>query len=203
LGVPLARACIQVLASLTIALTFYYSEMSGVNSGIISTNFSSSIVFVTLFFHIWYKQVLNKIEVLGCVFIILGVVLIGFGGSIDDGRGSEMAKVSVKFLILASIFGVSAGLVTSLNSVSMKFHVQEMGFPPEQMIMDGNFIVGIVLLPFFLNHQIKSEPFSTGEIVQGFIFSWGISLSFTLFTFSLNYGKAGIAQSIENTKVIF
>jgi len=68
-------------ANITVNMTFYYAAESNINSGIISTTFSSAVIFTVIMFWYKYHQTLGKREVLGCFLIIASVLLIGFGGS--------------------------------------------------------------------------------------------------------------------------
>jgi len=56
--------------------------------------------------------------------------------------------------MLAIIFALASGLCFFLNSVAM-FYDLSLGFSPMQMNIDGNFVYGLVLLPFFLYEQIN------------------------------------------------
>jgi len=68
---------------LSATFTFYFSSLGRVNSGIIATTFSLSVIFVTLFFRVKYAQYLTKVEVLGCLFICMGVGCVGFGSHLS------------------------------------------------------------------------------------------------------------------------
>ena len=53
-AIPFVRSLFNLTVNLVITLTFYFASKSGVNSGIISCNFSSSLVFVAIIFYFKY-----------------------------------------------------------------------------------------------------------------------------------------------------
>jgi drug/metabolite transporter (DMT)-like permease len=61
-------------------LTFKYADKSGVNSGTISTCFSSSIAFTGIIFWCKYGEKLNLRDGGGIILIFASVALIAVGG---------------------------------------------------------------------------------------------------------------------------
>ena len=93
--------------------------MSGVNSGIIATIFSTSVVYTSLIFRVKYGQILTKRDWLGISVIILSVGMIGIGGA----RTSRMETMDGSYLLLAVLCGLGSGLVFSLNTFNVNYVV--------------------------------------------------------------------------------
>jgi len=63
------------------SFTFYCAGLSGVNSGIIASIFSSSAIFSPVFFFLFHDQKMTNFDVAGCAAIVVSVFVIGlFGG---------------------------------------------------------------------------------------------------------------------------
>lgn len=66
------------MASVLIGATFYFLAQSGnkVNAGIISSIFSTNLIFVCILFYLFYGQVLSARSIVGIVMIMTSVVVI-------------------------------------------------------------------------------------------------------------------------------
>jgi len=62
-------------------LTFEYAGKSGVNSGIIATIFTTTVLFTAILFRVKYGQKLTIYDIIGCFGIISGVILISLGAA--------------------------------------------------------------------------------------------------------------------------
>ena len=107
--------------------TFYFAGLSGVNSGIIATIFSTCVVFTALIFRVRYGQILSLMDWLGCLIIMGCVVLIGLGASQDNDDGS---KIDTKNLLFAVVSALAAGLIFSINTVNVNYVIRDVKFPP-------------------------------------------------------------------------
>jgi drug/metabolite transporter (DMT)-like permease len=87
--VPVARLVINFMINCFISLTFYFSQLSGVNAGIMSTNFSSCMIFVALLFYCRYGQKMQTRDILGSILIFFSVGFIAFGGSREKSSENE------------------------------------------------------------------------------------------------------------------
>jgi drug/metabolite transporter (DMT)-like permease len=149
------RLLIQIALIGFITLTFFYSDKAGVNSGIMSTNFSSCLVFVAILFYCKYKQKMNKFDYLGSLFILGSVVFIAIGGNnrtseSTDVTDGEIKEISSGALIGAIVFGLLVGLTFSLNALHMKYCQDDLHYPGEVMMLDQNTTFGLFLLPFYI-----------------------------------------------------
>jgi hypothetical protein len=53
-------------------------------------------------------------------------------------------------LIMAVTCAVGTGLMFSLNTLNVKYVIGDLGFNLNQMNFDGNFLFGLILIPFFV-----------------------------------------------------
>jgi len=68
----------MMLITLTF-LSFKYAAMAQINQGVIASLFTSGVIFTSVLFYFVYAEQLNFQDVIGIVFILVGVALIGFG----------------------------------------------------------------------------------------------------------------------------
>ena len=149
--VPIQRCLLQGWVAVSLSVTFYFDDLSGVNSGIIATIFSTSVVYTTLIFRVKYGQILTRRDWLGCSVIIFSVVMICIGGA----KSSISQDLDVSYLLLAVLCALGSGLVFSLNTFNVNFVVHDIKFPPFQMYYDGNLLFGIILAPLFVLELIR------------------------------------------------
>ena len=86
------------------------------HSGIISTIFSTCVIFTSLFFFLFHGQKLSKYDVFGCTLIITCVVLIGLGSEPGDSVKTDLTN-----LILAIVFAFTTGLIFSINTLDVNY----------------------------------------------------------------------------------
>lgn len=126
----LLRAFFQSAIQVMLLTTFYFGGKSGVNNGIISTIFSTGVIFTAIIFYFVYGQKLTCWDLVGALGIVLCVGLISIGGS-GHGHGSHSAggnpddeltdEERSYNLVLAIICAVITGLVFALNSLSIQY----------------------------------------------------------------------------------
>jgi hypothetical protein len=88
-------------------------------------------------------------------------------------------------MVLSMVFGVIYGLCTAINSLSMKYHVENIGFTPLQMTMDTNLFQGLCLLPWFFIELHSNPRFDRTTLLLGLICAVGVTTNFCLFTYSI------------------
>ena len=126
--VPPQRCLIHIAITVTMTLTFQYSDRSGINSGIISSIFSTCIVYTPLIFYVLYGQRLTKQDILGCLIVIGSVVLIAFGGGHSKTDPSDSVSISVPIL-----FALLVGLILSIQTLNFNYIVNNVKFSPVQL----------------------------------------------------------------------
>lgn len=60
-------------------VSFKYAALAGINQGVIASIFTSGVIFTSVLFYFIYSEALTKKDLIGIVFIMVGVALIGFG----------------------------------------------------------------------------------------------------------------------------
>lgn len=85
-SVPFQRCIINLMGQVLVTLTFYFAGKSGMNSGIIASIFSSSVIVSLFAFYILYGQKVTKWGLLGSLMVVACVVMIGVGPSVGGGE---------------------------------------------------------------------------------------------------------------------
>jgi len=73
------RGMVQLLVFAFMALSFSYADKIKVNKGVISSLFTSTILFSGIFFRILYNELITFKKAMAMAVIIVGVVCIGVG----------------------------------------------------------------------------------------------------------------------------
>lgn len=59
-------------------------------------------------------------------------------------------------MLIAVILALLAGITFSVNTLNIEYIIKKVGFPINQINVDGNFTYGVVLLPLFIYEMCKS-----------------------------------------------
>lgn len=86
---PLLRGCVQILIFFSVVFTMQYAYLAQVNQGVISSLFTTSIVFSAIIFYFKYDEVLSMRHVVGICFFIGAVALISIGKHAGTKGGVE------------------------------------------------------------------------------------------------------------------
>lgn len=205
----ITRFIFQLGIQLSLLTTFYFGSRSGVNNGIISTIFSSGVIFTAVIFFFVYGQKVSCYDVVGALGIIGCVVLIsagGAGGSDDKekeaggGHGPDLSKglsdEDKNFnLMLAIISATVTGLVFALNSLSIQFCTAN-GCGVSQANMDAMMVMFLVLLPGFLVVELSREagepsPYGWEEMIIATAILVTQVFGIISLSIGLKYGTAG------------
>ena len=90
--VPIRRGCILTACLSMLVLTYQVATKGKINHGIISSIFSTSLVYSSVWFWIVHKQKLNRSQICGITLVILCVVLISLGGGEDKQKDKAVKK---------------------------------------------------------------------------------------------------------------
>ena len=112
--------------------------------------------------------------------------------------------------MLAVLLATITGLSFSLNSIDLFNSIEKVKFPVVQLNMDGNFLVGLIFLPLFLNIEMNNDPNPDSEhlhftAMDIFLINAShclVALAVLCFSFALKYGNGGTIQAISNCKTI-
>ena len=77
--VPIFRGMLSGFIQIILALTFGFAAKSEVNAGIIASVFSSCVIFTPIIFHVIKRKRMSSSDVVGGMFIIKCIILIGAG----------------------------------------------------------------------------------------------------------------------------
>lgn len=168
-------AAIQIL----IVITFYFAAEGGVNAGIVSSIFSTSVIFSSIIFYCKYGQKLSKFDFVGIFLVIACVALISSSGATAEESQNDGQKNDFK--IYAILMAILVGLTFSLNSVDLH-HGMKVGFSAYQMNSDGNMFFGLMLVPFYAyevgrNGHYESQDFLLSNLFVFCGFAGIVSLS--------------------------
>lgn len=84
----MSRGLCQIIVQITIISTFMYALRTDVNTGIITSVFSTNLFFTIVYFYFVYGQSISYNDLGGTLLIVICIVLISVGG----GGGSTEAK---------------------------------------------------------------------------------------------------------------
>ena len=136
------------------------------------------------------------------MFIFACIILISTGGgeSSDDVKTPEDSR---KHLYFSVILALLAGIGLSVNTLNVEYIIKKVGFPTNQINVDGNFTYGLVFLPLFILEMRKEEAtYTFREALQANLSILCIYLSTNCFLYAMKYGKGGIVQAIMNSNIL-
>ena len=119
---PVTRAMFAAAIQILIVITFYFAAEGGVNAGIVSSIFSTSVIFSCIIFYCKYGQKLSNYDFVGISLVIACVALISTSGSTEIQEDSKS-----DYKIFAILMATLVGLTFSLNSVDLH-HGMKVGF---------------------------------------------------------------------------
>lgn len=139
--------------------------------------------------------------------ILLCVIIISLGS--DSSKQESTTKDNEHYLYMAIFAAVLSGLCISVNSLDLYVVLEKLKYPVYQLNVDGNILLGLILLPFYLTQQKQSEDpglnqkaFSMNDIWMANIAYILVLLSTVALSFALLNGKAGTVLAIMNCKII-
>lgn len=113
-------------------VSFKYAALAQINQGVIASLFTSGVIFTSVLFYFIYKEALTIKDLIGMLFIMAGVALIGFGKDDDATKSSATELTSdldqQTLLWLSILFAILCGFSFALNSFVMKHYVLKFNF---------------------------------------------------------------------------
>ena len=125
LFVPIERCLINGVTQFVITYCFFYTFKSNVNSGIIASIFSSSVVFTAVMFYCFFGQKLSKFDILGCSMIIGCVCMIALG----ENKSSETNDLDHKYLTISLLLALVTGFMFSVNAFDLFHCINVLKYP--------------------------------------------------------------------------
>jgi multidrug transporter EmrE-like cation transporter len=118
-----------------ILLTFYYSNLcsSEANSGIISSIFTTNVVFSVLIFYFMFDEKLSFKQLIGILMIIGSVFMVSQGHTSSKKKSTSNEKdltqdEKTNYLILSIICAVSVGLCLGICAFIIRYAVHKHKF---------------------------------------------------------------------------
>jgi drug/metabolite transporter (DMT)-like permease len=182
-----------------------------VNSGIASSLFSSSLVFVAILFYFNFGQKLSYCGMSGIGLIIGAVCLISMSAGMkpssttDNSQNISGEDKDTTYVQLSIVTSLCAGLSFACASLYGKTIIVKYDIDLAQWQYDTNGLFGLVLLvPYiWLVYSNQLKEVSMKEIGLSMA-TYILSNTGALFSYqSIKYGKAGVVQGIENLKVVW
>lgn len=163
--VPIRRFIVKLTIYVMLGFTFMYSKKCGIHTGVVTSLFCSSLIFTIVYFYFRYHHKLQISDWIGILFVIVCVILISISEGEDHGEGDvvddklplvEEADEGFDWnKLITVIFALGTGLVFSSNSIEMHYSAKTQNVPATVMNVDGNFILGMVVMPFFIVETIN------------------------------------------------
>lgn len=116
---PFIRAFLNTISVLAINICFKYTEISGINTGIISSVFATSCVFVVITFYFLENQKLTIYDFIGIFFVICCVVLVSLGGSLNEKSSLDNKDSSLMYVFLAVGLAITCGALFAFSTFSL------------------------------------------------------------------------------------
>ena len=108
-------------------MAFRYADLANVNQGVIAGLFTSGVAFSSILFWFIWGEKISKVTVLGMLMICAGVICVGLKES-NSADNNDAEDVEWANLIIAIAYAIATGLGYSINSVLMRYYVQNVGF---------------------------------------------------------------------------
>lgn len=218
LMVPIRRFVINLSIYVMLGLTFMYADKCGIHTGVITSLFCSSLIFTIAYFYFKHDQNLQISDWIGIILVIVCVGLISASeGGDEHGAAADPLEKAViekkieeeeegfdwdKFLTI--VFALITGLVFSTNSIEMHYSTKTQNVPATVMNVDGNFILGMVVLPFFIvEMSLGTVEYSTLDLILANANIICIIIASTGLTAAMAVGQAGPVQAIEMMKTVW
>ena len=183
------------MMTLCIMNTFYFGGKAGMNTGVLSSFYVTSVVFTVVIFYFLYGQKVSKSDLIGASFIMLCVILISTGSADDNIE----KKNEFKYTIFAIMFAIMAAFCFSLRPLTVQYSM-DLGVDISQSFYDCNLMGFIIVLPFLAFQKVSFEWVDIITASASLFFG---SLGHLLYGFGIQYGVAGPVEAIENIKCIW
>ena len=128
-------------------LSLHYANLAGISTGVITSLYTSGIIFVAILYYVVYGERLTFRDCIGIFIIIVGGVFIGIGKPSQDSVEHHINEDDQsKNMLLSIFFALNCGLSFAVNALVMKYYVQNFNYGVIQLNLDGY----MVCVPFLL-----------------------------------------------------
>lgn len=211
--VTIRRFIVNFAIYVFLGLTFIFADKCGIHTGVVTSLFCSSLIFTCIYFFLHHGQKLTKWDFTGILLVVICVILI----SLSEGKAPEILEGEEDVLeedlssdklmnkILTIFFALCTGLTFSTNSIEMHYSAKTQKVSHTQMNIDGNFLLGVAVLPFFIVEVfiLETQEYEMIDLILANANIVCIIIASTGLTAALHCGQAGPVQAIEMMKTVW
>jgi len=175
-----------------------FAGKSGMNTGIITSLFTTSLIFTSVYFFFKHGQKLTIFDIIGIIMVIGCVIIISMSGS------GSTTEVDSKYQTGAIIFSILTGLMFTINNIEMHYTMKNTTLTPSKMNIDGGLVQGVFLLPFWIYYVYQDLiQYTVMDYVWSNIITICLIFASTCLAKALSHGKAGPVQAIDSLKTVW
>ena len=183
-----------------VILVFEYSYYASINQGIISTLFSFTSVYLSIFGWIIFREKINKFQVFGMSLLIIWAILYGFSGEqaqkskldVDQHPQRVSTFVPVILALWATVYFMARSL--ALKAFWVKFNFWPLDFMSLSYLTWGT-VLGIPVLISFMHYGVDLSLLKDC-LIGGFL--QGFAMIFMYHAISTGYsGPAAALASVQ------
>ncbi|CAI2373540.1 unnamed protein product [Moneuplotes crassus] len=195
-GLKIAIIFVDALVSIgggfLVVLTFEYAFYAGINQGIISTLFSFTSVFLSIFGWLLFDERINSVQIIGMISMTTSAILYGFSGS-----GHTQSNGSAVSSILPILFGLISTIYFTGRSLALKAFCVRYQYSALDFMSISYIICGSILLIPFLTHVINYgvEMSLLKDCIIGGILQ---ETSMIMMYYSISTGYSGPAAALSS-----
>ena len=110
-------------------LSLYFASLAGISTGVITSLYTSGIIFVAILYYFVFGERLTCRDCVGISIIIVGGVFIGIGKPSQDSVKLDINEnEQSKNMLLSIFFALNCGLSFAVNALVMKYYVQKFNY---------------------------------------------------------------------------
>ena len=185
-------AVLSIGGGFLVVLTFEYAYMAGINQGIITTLFSFTSVFLSLFGWMIFKEKINSFQIGGMLLLTTSAILYGFSGSSSQDNINEGIKpiIPIIFALLSTTYFMLRSL--ALKAFWVRYEFSALDLMSLSYIMWG-ILLSIPLFFYIYWYGIDIESLKywvIGGVLQ--------ETSMILMYYSISTGYSGPAAALSS-----
>ena len=195
-------AIVHVLQHWTFIISYQYATLANLNNGIVMTVLASKPVFSSVSFYFLFKQRLERFELIGVVFLLCSVVMIGVSSEGQEVNGDPNSTIYVVISIL--LLFLSSALVAT-RTVVMKYFL---AYDSNQVNVSAfynfySFCQNFVMLIVFSVDMSLGFTFEIIEVILAQITGILWSICAFIIAYVNLRGKAGTSDALIETCVVY
>lgn len=178
------------------------ASWAGMNQGVVASIFSTSIIFSSLLFFIFYNEKLIFRDLIGMLLMTVSVVFIGTGGgNVNPDEQNEHIHDPEKQdsqSFYAIMYAVLVGFSMAANSLAMRFFMNKVELTAAQMSNDSAFLAAFLLLGLFIKEVRAHNPYVFLDMFMASMASILSTMAAGALGKAIETGLGGPVQAITN-----